>query len=257
MSGHRNLRKIKILLQALDDLERPTDYYALDVSRTALERSLQQVPTGTFRHVRCHGLLGTYDDAQEWLGRAGVAGRSKCIVSLGSTISCFSCADAGSFLFGFGALLDSMDKSKGSKCPRKSSMLIGLDACTDGKKVFKAYNDAQGNHAQFILNAIDHANAVLGYSAFDKRDWKVQGEWDKLTRSHSQYLVPQKNINFEGLPIMAGTQLRVIQSHKYNPVEQGQLWTTAGLVEFGRWNNEDRSYGEWSFFLCDEVPRDP
>lgn len=43
---------------------------------------------------------------------------------------------------------------------------------------------------------------------------------------------------------MAWTRLRVIQSHKYNPAEQGQLWMTAGLVESGRWNNEDKSYGQ-------------
>lgn len=68
--------------------------------------------------------------------------------------------------------MDCTDQSGGSKYPGKSSMLIDLDACTDGQKVFKAYNDAQRIHAQFILNAIDHANAVLGYSAFDKQYWK-------------------------------------------------------------------------------------
>lgn len=243
MSVNRNLRKIKILLQALDDLDRPTDYYALDLSRTELQRSLQQVPRGSFRNVRCHGLLGTYDDAREWLSRAEIASRAKCIVSLGSTIGSFSRADAAAFLSTFASSLSGQRQSRGSRQPGESSMLIGLDACTDQKKVFRAYNDAPGMNAQFILNAIDHANTVLGYRAFDKQDWDVQGEWDKLTGSHNQYLVPRRDIDFEGLSIMAGQRMLVVKSHKYNPKQQAQLWMSAGLVEYGRWNNEDKSYG--------------
>ncbi|KAL8905680.1 MAG: hypothetical protein Q9207_002494 [Kuettlingeria erythrocarpa] len=236
--GSGNLRKIKILLQALDDLDRPADYYALDLSRSELQRSLLQVPRDTFSNVRCHGLLGTYDDAREWLGRAEIAGRAKCIISLGSTIGSFSRADAAAFLCAFAHSLSGQRQSGGS------SMLIGLDACTDQKKVFRAYNDAQGMNAQFILNTIDHANGVLGYRAFDKHDWDVQGEWDKLAGSHNQYLVPTRDINFEGLPIVAGKRMLVVKSHKYNPKQQAQLWRSAGLVEYGRWNNEDKSYGK-------------
>ena len=202
------------------------------------------MPNGTFRHVRCHGLLGTYDDARGWLCRAEIAGRSKCIVSLGSSISNLPRADAAGFLFGFGCASVYQKQSEGLESSVGSSMLIGLDACTDEKKISEAYKDAQGLSAQFILNAIDHANAVLGYSAFDKLDWRVYGEWDKLTGSQYQYLVPQKNIEFEGLSITAGKKLLVIQSHKYTPMEQAQLWNSAGLLEFGCWTNEDESYGK-------------
>ena len=79
-----NLRKVSLLLQALEDAGRDVDYYALDLSREELDRTLRQVPT--FRHVRTHGLLGTYDDGREWLKTPSIARRRKCVMSLGSSI---------------------------------------------------------------------------------------------------------------------------------------------------------------------------
>lgn len=82
--GSGNLRKVQILLQALDDTGKEIDYYALDLSRQELERTLAQVPP--FRSVKCHGLLGTYDDGHEWLKKPSISARSKCVMSLGSSI---------------------------------------------------------------------------------------------------------------------------------------------------------------------------
>ena len=75
---------MNLLLQALENAEKDIDYYALDLSRTELERTLAEVPT--YRHVRCRGLLGTYDDGREWLKRPENVERRKCILSLGSSI---------------------------------------------------------------------------------------------------------------------------------------------------------------------------
>ena len=82
--GLRNLRKVNFLLQALEDAGKRIDYYALDLSRKELERTLAQLPT--YKHVRAHGLLGTYDDGREWLRKPSNAARQKCILSLGSSI---------------------------------------------------------------------------------------------------------------------------------------------------------------------------
>jgi L-histidine Nalpha-methyltransferase / hercynylcysteine S-oxide synthase len=78
----RSLRKIRLLLEAFEASEKPIDYYALDLSRDELDRTLAQVPG--FRHVACHGLLGTYDDGKEWITQLG--DRPKCIISMGSSI---------------------------------------------------------------------------------------------------------------------------------------------------------------------------
>jgi hypothetical protein len=71
-------------LQALEDAGKDVEYYALDLSRKELERTLAQVPQ--FKHVVCRGLLGTYDDGREWLKHPELVDRPKCILSLGSSI---------------------------------------------------------------------------------------------------------------------------------------------------------------------------
>ena len=79
-----NLRKVNLLLQALEDAAKDVDYYALDLSQQELERTLAQLPR--YRYVRAHGLLGTYDDGQLWLKDPSIASRQKCIMSLGSSV---------------------------------------------------------------------------------------------------------------------------------------------------------------------------
>lgn len=80
----RNLRKVNLLLQALDNTGKEINYYALDLSREELERTLAQVPS--YKHVKCHGLLGTYDDGRDWLKAPKNINRQKCILHLGSSI---------------------------------------------------------------------------------------------------------------------------------------------------------------------------
>lgn len=77
-----NLRKVSLLLQAFEQAAKQIDYYALDLSRDELQRTLAELPA--FEHVTCRGLWGTYDDGREWLGR--VDERPKCIIHLGSSI---------------------------------------------------------------------------------------------------------------------------------------------------------------------------
>jgi uncharacterized SAM-dependent methyltransferase len=75
---------VSILLQALEDAGKDIDYYALDLSLKELKRTLEQVPV--FRHVRCHGLHGTYDDGLDWLKMPENSTRPRCVMSLGSSI---------------------------------------------------------------------------------------------------------------------------------------------------------------------------
>ena len=134
-------------------------------------------------------------------------------------------------------------------------MLIGLDGCTAGEKVYQAYNDGQGHNRRFILNALDHANAVLGYEAFQKCSWTVQGEWNAVAGSHDQYLVPLEDVMFEGKCFKGGQKILIVNSFKYDAKQQVQLWKAAGLVEKARWRNADGSYGESLVPFQSSVPR--
>jgi uncharacterized SAM-dependent methyltransferase len=79
-----NLRKVNLLLEAIERTGKNIDYYALDLSRKELERTLAQLPA--YKHVRSHGLWGTYDDGREWLKHSSNIRRQKCVLSLGSSI---------------------------------------------------------------------------------------------------------------------------------------------------------------------------
>jgi uncharacterized SAM-dependent methyltransferase len=131
---------VNLLLQALEDAAKSIDYYALDLSQQELERTLAQLPS--YKHVRAHGLLGTYDDGRSWLRDPSIASRQKCIMSLGSSVGeldsspiltaqsdtplvgNFDRGDAAAFLKTFADVLGPGD-----------TMLIGLDACDDPAKV--------------------------------------------------------------------------------------------------------------------------
>lgn len=98
-----------------------------------LHRTLATVHKGTFKHIKCAGLWGTYDDGLEWLQRPENASRPKAILSLGSSIGNFTPEEAIAFLSQFSNELRPNDV-----------LLVALDACQDPDKVHSAYND-KGN----------------------------------------------------------------------------------------------------------------
>ncbi|KAI2473086.1 C-type lectin protein [Annulohypoxylon bovei var. microspora] len=230
--GSGNLRKVSLLLRALEDADKKIDYYALDLSEDELSRTLAQLPT--FRHVRCHGLLGTYDDGREWLKRPQIASKRKCVLSLGSSIGNFHRDEAASFLKGFADVLQPAD-----------SFLIGLDSCTDPSKVYHAYNDKLGITHRFILNGLFHANEILGREAFDLNEWQVIGEYvyDNEGGRHQAFYSPLRDTVVLGETIKAQERVQVEQSLKYSKAGCSNLWRSAGMIETDRWMTDDEDYG--------------
>ncbi|KAI5868641.1 C-type lectin protein [Durotheca rogersii] len=224
--GSGNLRKVALLLQALEDASKKVDYYALDLSQDELSRTLAQLPA--YRHVRCHGLLGTYDDGREWLSKPQIYSKRKCVLSLGSSIGNFHRDEAASFLKGFADVLRPAD-----------SFLIGLDSCTDPSKVY------QGVTHRFILNGLSHANEVLGQRVFELDDWQVIGEYvyDNEGGRHQAFYSPIHDTFVLGETIRAQERVQVEQSLKYSEDGCSNLWKSAGMIEANRWMTDDEDYG--------------
>ena len=125
-----NLRKVKLLLDAFEKTQKSIIYYALDLSLPELERTLNAVK-GIYEFVECRGLLGTYDDGLEWLKDDERFNKPKCVLWMGSSIGNLTREDAASFLQNYSSVLRTND-----------TMIIGIDACQDKNKVFRAYNDS-------------------------------------------------------------------------------------------------------------------
>lgn len=78
--------------------------------------------TEGYKHVKCFGLHGTYDDALEWLKSPAIEAKPKTILWLGSSLGNFKRHEVPPFLAGFGEVLQTGD-----------TMLIGIDSCKDAE----------------------------------------------------------------------------------------------------------------------------
>lgn len=221
---------MNILLQAIERTGKDVDYYALDLSRPELERTLAAVQ-GKYKHVRCHGLFGTYDDGLAWLKKPHNLSRPKCVLWLGSSVGNLSRTEAATFLQEFSEILKGQD-----------SMLIGIDACQDKDKVYHAYNDSEGKTHKFILNGLAHANKLAGKEIFRSSDWKVIGEYDEQVGRHQAFLSPIKDLAIDGVCVKAGERIRIEESYKYSLVQSAELWRNAQLVPKARFGSETDEY---------------
>lgn len=222
--GSGNLRKVNLLLEAIERTGKNIDYYALDLSRKELERTLAQLPA--YKHVRSHGLWGTYDDGREWMKRPSNIRRQKCVLSLGSSIGNFHREEAPGFLRALAEVLSPGD-----------TMLVGLDSCMDPDKVYHAYNDREGVTHEFILNGLLHANRILGEEAFNLEDWQVIGEYvfDNGGGRHQAFYSPVRDVVVLGQTIRANERVQVEQSLKYSQVAATKLWNMAGMTTVDQW----------------------
>jgi L-histidine Nalpha-methyltransferase / hercynylcysteine S-oxide synthase len=244
----RDPTKIKHLLRALDHLGVSVDYFALDLCLLELQRSLGILRSEGFSHVCCHGLLGTYADLRAWIQLPENVQRSKCMISLGSSIGNLRPPEAVQFLSGYAEILRrSEPRSEEHQVQPKTLFIIGLDSCKSAETIHRAYNDLGGVNARFNMNSLEHANQVLGYKAFRTEEWTVQGEWDERARCFSHSLVPLRDVRFEDVFLKAGEKVHISHSYKYDALQKGRLWQQAGLRELAAWRCKDPSYGESPF----------
>lgn len=233
---------MKILLDALEALGKNIDYYALDVSAPELIRTLMQMPTSTYKHVRCFGLLGTYDDARLYLmNHSGWCDRKKYVLSLGSTIGSFERDEAAQFVKSFTVLSDETSEVTASG---DASMILGLDGCKDSNRVFQAYNDPQGNNHVFVKNGLAHANKVLGHEAFKEEDWDVQGEWDEKAGAHIQYYIATAETQVKEQEFDEGDRIMAVKSVKYDDGDREMLYDAADAEETAAWKSSGGDYGK-------------
>ncbi|KAF2492218.1 hypothetical protein BU16DRAFT_529576 [Lophium mytilinum] len=230
--GSGNLRKVNILLQAIERVEKSVEYYALDLDLDELKRTFSAIPATGYKHVKCFGLHGTYDDGLEWLKSPHARGKAKTILWLGSSIGNFRRDEAQAFLKGYQNALEEGDL-----------MLIGIDACKDSSRVYDAYNDKQEVTHHFILNGLVHASRILGQgNIFNLEDWKVIGEFNSTDDCHQAFLSPVRDVSVDGISIRKGERIRIEESHKYSADETSSLFRVTGLTREGKWSTKRGDY---------------
>ena len=196
------------------------------------------MPPGTFKHVNCHGLLGTYEDGLEWLKSPKTSKKPTCIMSLGSSIGNLSRQEAAEFLKSFALILDST---------RKDFMIISIDGCLDARKVYQAYNDRNGLTHLFYRNALTHANKLLGKEAFKQDDWNVVGEYDTTAGRHQAFFVPIRDIKIDDVFFPAFRRVRIEDAYKYSSLQTQSLWDAAGLHQGAVYGDRTGQYSMCRF----------
>ncbi|KAJ5605325.1 hypothetical protein N7510_010479 [Penicillium lagena] len=229
--GSGNLRKIEILLRECERMKKTVDYYALDLSLDELKRTFSKINPESFAYVGLHGILGTYDDGLRWLKNAENRTRPTVIISIGSSIGNFSRSSAPEFLAGFAKSLNASDL-----------MIIGLDACQDPDRVFKAYNDSEGVTRAFYENGLVHANSVLGFDAFKADEWDIFTAYDIPGGRHHAYYSPKVDVVINERTIRKGEKVQFEESVKYNRRERDILWREAALVLQAEFGNDTDTY---------------
>lgn len=228
----RNLRKIEILLREFERTGKRVDYYALDLSLSELQRTFSELFPEQFEHVGFHGLHGTYDDALTWVTSPENRNRPTGIISLGSSLGNFTRTGAAEFLHSFAKVMKPSD-----------FLIVGLDACKDPDRVYKAYNDSKGVTRQFYENGLLHTNRVLGSTAFNLDKWEIVTRYDPVNGRHEAFYSPKQDVAVEGVCIRKGEKLAFEQSNKYGTVDRDRLWHDAGFihkVEFGNSSDDYR-----------------
>ena len=232
---YSNLRKVNILLQAIDRAGKDVEYYAVDLSLPELKRTFAEIPTAGYKHVKCCGLYGTYDHALDWLKSSDARDKPKTILWLGSSLGNFKRHEVPPFLAGFRDVIRPGD-----------SMLIGIDSCKDPERVYHAYNDREDVTHQFTLNGLKHANSIMGDPApFDLDSWEAIGEFDPIHGRHHAFVSPLKDVTIDGVFIPKGERIRIEESYKYSRDEIQHLWEATGLADNTVFSNSRGDYGEY------------
>lgn len=228
----------------MDRLEKPVEYYALDLSYVELVRTLSAIPPNAYKHVECFGLLGTYDDGLSWLQSPSphTSDRTKVIMSMGSSIGNFPRNEATEFIAGFAEAIGQDDV-----------MLIGIDGCKDADRVYQAYNDARGLTHRFTLNGLSHANRVLHQEAFNIDDWQAHGVYDAAAGRHQAFVYPSQDVQVCGVDIKAGEKIRIEESYKYERQDINQLWRGSGVRKIAEWPNAKGDYSKYLRPLYDVI----
>lgn len=226
IGSYSNLRKVEILLKEFERQKKPVEYMALDVSLEELQRTFAEIPSRSFKYVKCRGLLGTYDDGLAWLRRLENKRKPTWVMSLGSSIGNFTRSEAAQFLGGFARALGPED-----------SLLIGIDGCQDPQKVYRAYNDSKNVTREFYMNGLANANSILGFEAFKREEWDVLGVYDEANGCHKAYFIPRKDLTIGGLSFTKGEKIFFEQAFKYPEQDYEALWQQAGLKSTARFSN--------------------
>lgn len=229
------MRKTKILLDAIVQSGKSVMYFAVDLSEKSLRDSLAPLAQA-FPSIHFVGLLGTYDDSLLWAQSNIRTDLPKLFFWLGSSIGNMIRSEAATFL-----------KSVQEIAMNHRDLFIcGIDRRNDPAKVRLAYDDSEGLTRLFIMNGLDHANAILGKSVFDLRRFEYVSIVNEREGRHEAYYksLEDQELDVQGskMYLEKDEWINVEYSYKYSAEEVKTLVNAIGLHLMGKWTDSQNLY---------------
>jgi len=218
--GSGSAVKTEYLLRAFETDARPLSYAPIDVSRSALEASVERLER---KHPRLEILpaVAEYESGLEEIHALGL--EPKLTLWLGSSIGNLERPAASAFLARVRKTMVPADR-----------LLIGIDLRKDRHVLERAYDDAPGVTARFNLNLLSRINRELK-ADFELDHFRHRVHYDEPSGSVQSFLESQREqrIRIRDLgievPFGEGERIHTEDSHKYSLAEIDSLAREAGL----------------------------
>lgn len=165
--------KVVPLLKAARDLGQVCSYCPVDISISALQRSVHVIS----EELPDQDILPLHHDYFRGLESLSRNEKPTLILFLGSTIGNLDRNEQIDFVRAIRDRMKPMDK-----------LLIGFDLKKDTEVMWKAYNDSSGLTAEFNLNLIDRINRELG-GDFDRQSFFHHEPYNPVSGAMESFLI--------------------------------------------------------------------
>ncbi|KAK7413674.1 hypothetical protein QQX98_007456 [Neonectria punicea] len=224
--GCGDVRKAKPLLDYLEQLKNSVWYFAVDLSREALEHQMG-ILTPQYQYVKCCGLWGTFDNGLAWLNAQSFE-NPRFFMSLGSIFGNDHFDDAVKYLSSW--------RTKGFQ-RQTDALLLTMDGTEDPKTIWESYHDHIGLFEQFIRNGYKHSNRVLKQDWYRDEDWEFSGLTQEQPRMHRFIIRAKVDVTCPALNLAlpAGTEIDCYEAFKYPAELMRAQFAKAGFHEVAYW----------------------
>lgn len=236
--GSGSSTKTRLLLDAYQALESPSEYVPIDVSGGILEASAKQLAK-KYPDLQIRGLVGTYEQALLHLPPTTFSSRT--IVFLGSSLGNFSPEECDRFFEDIHIALEEQDY-----------FLLGVDLQKPSHILEAAYNDAQGVTAEFNLNMLSHLNWRFGGN-FNPNLFTHEAIYNQADSQIEMYLHCQAShtVRLEKLDLTvefaAGESILTEISRKFDFLHKQEYLEARDLKLVQAWTDPNQWFG---LLLC-------
>ncbi len=226
----------------LDQLEEPSAYVPVDISRAHLARTARRLARA---YPACEILPVCADFTQPFaLPKPRRPEARRAVFFPGSTLGNFERSAARALLAGMARVVGS-----------GGGLLLGLDLEKDARVLEAAYNDRRGVTAEFNRNLLHRLNREL-QTNFRVADFEHRAFYNRGAGRIEMHLVSRRQqvvaLGGHVIALRAGESICTEYSHKYALEEIADLAAAAGWRLADRWL-DDRQFFSVNYLVADAV----